>query len=549
MRPGARRGTVALTAALALSIVPSAALSATRASVHTATGSGAGSAPIAPPVLVPLPGGSLPAGSELADGTEPTGGSGTSSLTPTTPVAAPSSTAATKPSASLSDGGEEAAGDGVGEPLDPAEVKAAVGPLLAGGALRPGRAAVEIVDVATGDVLYEAADRPTVPASTMKLVTAVAVLDALGADDRLRTRTVILDPDAATPRVVVVGAGDPSLTSTVRTVGGAGTSLTPAAMSQLAKRTAKALTAQGITTARVGFDDSLFSGPALNPTWPDSFPAAGIVAPVSALVVDQGRRTPKGTVRVSDPAAAAAEVFAEQLEDRGIEVRGAIKHVEEKDESVPLAYVDSPSIGVLVERMLSTSDNDYAETLARVAAGAAGLPASFAGVSAHAEAVLSALGVTTRGAVFVDGSGLSRDDALAPRTLTALLRMTSRGFGSVASGLPVAGATGSLRTRFDTAASDDASGVVRAKTGTLTGVVGLAGYASRPDGRLLAFAVLDGSADGGTLAARGQVDRAIAALISCDCAADPVEPADAPAEAESTTAAPTASEASGAAVP
>ena len=60
---------------------------------------------------------------------------------------------------------------------------------------------------------------------------------------------------------------------------------------------------------------------------------------------------------------------------------------------------------------------------------------------------------------------------------------------------------------------------MRAKTGTLTGVGALAGYASRPDGRLLAFGFVDGSTPGGALAARAALDRAAAALVTCDCAA------------------------------
>jgi D-alanyl-D-alanine carboxypeptidase/D-alanyl-D-alanine-endopeptidase (penicillin-binding protein 4) len=84
--------------------------------------------------------------------------------------------------------------------------------------------------------------------------------------------------------------------------------------------------------------------------------------------------------------------------------------------------------------------------------------------------------------------------------------------------LPVGGTTGSLRGRFDSAATDPARGLVRAKTGTLTGVVGLAGYLSRPDGRLLAFAILDESVPGGALGGRRAMDRALAELVECDCA-------------------------------
>ena len=152
-----------------------------------------------------------------------------------------------------------------GAALDPDAVEAALAPLLTGGALGPGRSPAHVIDVATGEVLYDASDDPTVPASTMKLVTATSVLDALGADARLRTRVVVIDPEAKTPRVVIVGAGDPSLRSTAAKVGRAGTSLTPASLEELAASTARALALQGITRVKVGYDASLFTGPAMHP--------------------------------------------------------------------------------------------------------------------------------------------------------------------------------------------------------------------------------------------------------------------------------------------
>jgi D-alanyl-D-alanine carboxypeptidase/D-alanyl-D-alanine-endopeptidase (penicillin-binding protein 4) len=414
---------------------------------------------------------------------------------------------------------------GLGAELDPAAVTEALRPLLAGGALGPGRTPAHVVDVASGEVLLAQADRPTVPASTTKIVTAVSVLDALGADATLSTRTVILNPAAEVPRVVLVGAGDPSLRSSGVRVGGAGTSLTPASLGELADATARALDRRGVGEVRVGFDDSAFTGPAMHPTWARSFPSAGIVAPVSALQVDQGRRTPKGRARVADPATRAAGVFADRLEAAGVEVRGRLKQVRPDADSVALASVASPTIGVLVERMLATSDNDYAEALGRLGAAGGGEEASFEGVGARAEAVLAELDLADPRDRFADASGLSRANALTPSTLTGLLRATPERFGIVSSGLAVAGATGSLRSRYDSAASQPGRGVVRAKTGTLTGVTGLAGYASRPDGRLLSFAILDDSVPGGGFAARAAVDRAVAALVACECvAASPAEP-------------------------
>ena len=177
----------------------------------------------------------------------------------------------------------------VGEALDPDSVDSALRPLLRGGPLGPGRTPASVIDVATGEVLYSASDEPTVPASTMKLVTAVSVLDALGPDQRLRTRAVLVGEDTEVPRVVVVGAGDPSMLSTGSRIGSDGSSLRPASLEQLATSTARALALRGVTRVKVGFDDSLFTGPAMHPSWAASFPALGIVAPVSALQVDEGR--------------------------------------------------------------------------------------------------------------------------------------------------------------------------------------------------------------------------------------------------------------------
>ena len=61
---------------------------------------------------------------------------------------------------------------------------------------------------------------------------------------------------------------------------------------------------------------------------------------------------------------------------------------------------------------------------------------------------------------------------------------------AVLAGMPVAKATGTLANRFMDARSEPARGQVRAKTGTLDQVSGLAGYTPTADGTLLAFALL-----------------------------------------------------------
>ncbi|MGW7239664.1 D-alanyl-D-alanine carboxypeptidase/D-alanyl-D-alanine endopeptidase [Streptomyces sp. NPDC054804] len=352
-----------------------------------------------------------------------------------------------------------------------------LGPLLDSSALGATRTAV-VVDVATGRRLYGAgADTALTPASTTKIATAVAALSALGPDHRITTR-VALEP--GTREVVLVGGGDPTLTARKDTGGWAG-------LRTLATETARSLTARGIKQITLSYDTTLYSGPDLHPIGVNDN-----IARVSPLMADEARTDGSANgpaIRVSDPAADAARKFAGFLTDAGIKTSspGTSKASSRAD---TLATVSSPPLSAIVERMLTNSDNDIAEALARQTALASGRPASFAGGAAAIHAQLAQLGLPMTGASFHDGSGLNRDDRLTANLLTALLVKAADadrpGLRPVLTGLPVAGFTGTLSTRY----TDGAAGVVRAKTGTLTGVNTLAGTLVDKDGRLLAFAFL-----------------------------------------------------------
>lgn len=408
----------------------------------------------------------------------------------------------------------------------------AVGETLRAGLGTGGRISYRAVDVFSGERLAEGrGTRGVAPASTMKLVTALAALTALGPDARLRTEARLANPVASVPTavasvptVVVVGAGDPSLT-TRRVAGPA--AQRPASLQELAERTARALALRGTSRVQVGYDAGLFAGPAVAATWSPAFPAQGIVAPVSALVADQGKPVPSAEARTQDPAALAARRFAERLQAIGVVVVGAPRPMS-APAAARLGWVDSPSVGDLVEHMLTTSDNDYAEALARLAALAAGESGSFRGVQEHNREVLrtalAGQGVSLSHVRLLDGSGLSRGNRLTAAALTGVLVSAASGWESspggrlspLFSGLPVAGATGSLHNRFSGSSERRARGSVRAKTGTLSGIASLAGYAQRADGRLVAFAFLNDHA-ASTLSARRALDDAAAQLVVCKC--------------------------------
>jgi D-alanyl-D-alanine carboxypeptidase/D-alanyl-D-alanine-endopeptidase (penicillin-binding protein 4) len=248
----------------------------------------------------------------------------------------------------------------------------------------------------------------------------------------------------------------------------------------------------------------------------------GNLAQVTALMVDEGRLDDSAsgaTGRSPDPAADAARKFGDLLQARGIKT-SAPGPSKATGRSKTLAEVQSPPLSALVERMLTNSDNDIAEALARQVGLASGEKASFEGGAAGTRAQLKKLGLPLDGAAFADGSGLNRDDRLSADLLTALL--TKAGdpdhpeLRPVLTGLPVAGFTGTLSERYAAGADRTATGVVRAKTGTLTGVNALAGTVVDTEGRLLAFAFLaSGTTDRTT--AQAALDRTAAALAACGC--------------------------------
>lgn len=116
-----------------------------------------------------------------------------------------------------------------------------------------------------------------------------------------------------------------------------------------------------------------------------------------------------------------------------------------------------------------------------------------------------------------DGNGISSADAVTAEALEEAIRLslTDDRYRAIATGLPVAGVSGTLTDRFDEPATEDARGVVRAKTGTIRGVNTLTGYVVTRDGQTLAFSFLINGA--GQDAARAWLDEAAAVLADCGC--------------------------------
>ncbi|THA25197.1 D-alanyl-D-alanine carboxypeptidase/D-alanyl-D-alanine-endopeptidase [Streptomyces sp. RKND-216] len=395
--------------------------------------------------------------------------------------------------------GAEGAGDDAPPPAPTATALAdTLEPLLDDPALGPVVSA-SVVDALTGKQLFgEDAARPVTPASTVKIATSVAVLSARGPGHRIETPVV----RTGEGRIVLVGGGDPTLTGKD--------------LDALAADVARALKrADDTPGVRLGYDVSRYSGPGLHPIGPNDN-----LAPVSPLMLNEARLDGSDhgpAPRAADPAAEAARTFAQRLDDHGVTVSGRPSKVTAGDDAERIAVHRSATVARLVERTLTHSDNDLAEALARQTALAVGEPASFDGAGEAVRARLLDLGLPVRGARFADGSGLDRTGKVTAELLTGLLALAAdpgRPELRVAlTGLPVAHFTGTLHGRYEGARG---AGVVRAKTGTLTGVNTLAGTVVDADGRLLAFAFLTtGTKD--RYGAQAALDRMASALANCGC--------------------------------
>jgi D-alanyl-D-alanine carboxypeptidase/D-alanyl-D-alanine-endopeptidase (penicillin-binding protein 4) len=384
---------------------------------------------------------------------------------------------------------------------------------LSTGALGP-NARIAVYDTDSGELLFGRSQaQPATPASTDKLLTAAAVLDAYGPDHRITTSVV----QGSNPQeIMLVGAGDPFLTTKREGKG----DTAAASLAELADGAAEYLKREAQTGGEVPvqpavslvFNDNLFSGPRTAPSWPSTYVSSGLVSPITALMVDGGGGS-------SDPSLAAAQAFATLLRERGIAVAAVPKRTSSTG-GERIAATTSAPLNIGVGYTLAASDNTAAEVLAHLAGVKHGGSGSFAGGVAAVNQTLTNLGVSSSGVRLVDGSGLSRDNEIPAEVIGQVLNKAataaSASMWPIAYGIPIAGFTGTLTDRFTTPAALPGRGEVRAKTGTLTGVSALAGLVTDASGDLLTFVFMAPQASD-VLKTQAVWDAASSSLAQCGC--------------------------------
>lgn len=382
-------------------------------------------------------------------------------------------------------------------------------------------------------------DEPRKPASLQKLLVTAAALEQLGPDFTYSTNVYLQGNE-----LWVIGAGDPSL-GDERLAKRANRP-----HDYLFEELAAALKQRGATQlSGLVLDDAVFETPNRHPDWPTAQADAWYQAPVGGLsyndncvdievtVANGGialkvwpplperfvrqqlrrgkeqkpviRRRPdsevievSGTIARSDslepvsvqqPTIFFGEALKEGLRLRGVTVTGNVVSQRLQPKDAPL-FVRQTKLADVVWRTNKFSQNHFADCLLKSlgAYTADGqrrdVPGTWESGRDALLATLPRLGVDTTGLVVRDGSGLSHNNRATPRQLVTVLQAmrTHRAAAVFRDSLAEPGEDGTLRRRFR---KGPLAGHLRAKTGTISGVRGLAGYVTRSDGTELVFAL------------------------------------------------------------
>jgi D-alanyl-D-alanine carboxypeptidase/D-alanyl-D-alanine-endopeptidase (penicillin-binding protein 4) len=403
-----------------------------------------------------------------------------------------------------------------------------------------------------------------VPASVAKLVSVATAADAVGWDYRFET-TLLTTGSVSQGRLfgdlVIVGSGDPSiggrgggdLSGLVAAVKAAGFERIEGrivgdddALEEPRPQLAWAWDDLGYTTgalfgalnlgenrttvtvapgpgagtpAVVSLDPRARERPILNRTvtapagspllvWPEQRPGEPSLTIAGSIPID-AQATQVG-IATGNPTLWFARVLRSRLIEEGIIVTGEAFDIDDltpppdRTEATTLFSYRSPTLAEIARPLLKDSINLYGEAYMRLNANSGSFPTNDAALEGMRKR-LAAWGVPDGSYQLVDGSGLSRRDAISPEAIMIVLRrmFDASGASPFLAALPVGGMDGSLAGRMKGTAAE---GNVRAKTGTMSNIRSLAGYVTSRSGEHLAFAIVINNFEGTGAEANQAID-------------------------------------------
>lgn len=353
------------------------------------------------------------------------------------------------------------------------------------------------VEVAGNPVFAHRVDEPLIGASTHKLLTAAALLLALGPDARLETRAVATGAPVdgvLAGDLFVIGGGDPLLATDAWREAFTARPRTINDIDQLARAVADA-GVRRIEGSVVG-DGSRYDDVSYHPIWPTRFREQGTIGSLGGLIVNDGWvYSPPTRAAAPDPALDAARVLTERLEAHGVAVAGAPRSGPAPEGATEVARLESPPVSEIAGQLVRDSDAETSDMAVKeLGYRVAGEGSWAAGAQAMRE-VLGEAGVPLEGVEIVDGSGLAVENQVTCATLIEVLTLPETQ-EPIRAGLPVAGRSGTLVHRWQ---GTPVEGRLRAKTGTLRNVTSLAGEVDTLAGPVLTFAYVANVPDPGPI--------------------------------------------------
>lgn len=315
--------------------------------------------------------------------------------------------------------------------------------------LKTSQLAMMVYDLTADSVVYTHNERQLMrPASTMKVITAVAALDRLGSNHRFRTTMRIdgsIRDSVLHGNITFKGSLDPMFSSVDM----------QKFVAYLQNKGIK--TVDGDAIADKSMKDTLRFGEGW--CWDDDNPV------LDPLLVD------------------GKDGFVDKF--RTVWLAGKASGKGTTAVSHGLCDVMKP--------MMKDSENLYAEAVfyQLAASVAAGRPATARHARAAIREVVKKMGKSPENYRFADGSGLSLYNYVSAELLTSFLRYAygkKEIYKHLEQLLPIAGKDGTLKKRMR---KSPCEGNVRAKTGTLTGIISLAGYCTASNGHKLAFTIIN----------------------------------------------------------
>lgn len=327
--------------------------------------------------------------------------------------------------------------------------------------LKTSQLGLMVYDLTADSVVYRHNERQTMrPASTQKLVTAIAAIDRLGGSYQLRTSlyyTGRINNHTLEGDLVCVGGMDPAfghddLTSFVESLRRLGVD-----------------TISGSIVADRSMKDADLLGEGW--CWDDDNPV------LSPLLISRKDNF--------------AERLLQALGDDGVVMADSTRRAASTSGRT-LVCTRTHTIDQILSKMMKDSDNLYAESMFyQLAASSGSRPAKASHGRSLVNQLIQRVGLQPGNYKIADGSGLSLYNYLTPELHVRLLRYAYRNpnvFEHLLPSLPIAGEDGTLKNRMKGTA---AAGNVRAKTGTVTCVSCLAGYCTAANGHDLCFAIMN----------------------------------------------------------